>query len=255
MHCSQREQQSKGCQQHERQHKAEIDYRPCCSWAGSRSPKREPLFRGRSSQLGPTVRSWSGGVFSPHHHRQRIPSKRTRYTFNANSNKLNPYFNIIFFRKAVVSQTEKPKISNEMPLYSSTNTTPTTRPPDSRHSVPNSADRYAASMADIRSGFQPYRPEERFLFSSTYREISRHWCCFFCARRLPQIAVGIDSMPGYPPYPYPPMSIMDELYLERIGIGVLRPPWPPLGPPYLPAYMLPGAGMPLYMHERLLLLL
>lgn len=68
-----------------------------------------------------------------------------------------------------------------------------------------------------------------------------------CFCRLPQVPTGLE-VGGYPPYPYPSISLMDEhLYLERMGL--LRAPWPPLGPPYLP-YMLPGAPMPLYMHER-----
>lgn len=55
-------------------------------------------------------------------------------------------------------------------------------------------------------------------------------------------------MPGYPSYPYPTISLMDGIYFERMSL--LRPPWTPLGPPYLPAYMIPGAEMPLHIYDR-----
>ncbi|XP_018335742.1 uncharacterized protein LOC108744461 isoform X2 [Agrilus planipennis] len=86
-----------------------------------------------------------------------------------------------------------------------------------------------------RSGFQPYRPEDR----------------------LPQLPIGLDvsaaaaAAATYPPYGYPTtLSLLDEqLYFERMGL--LRPPhWStPMGSPYIP-YMLPGPSVPLYIHER-----
>lgn len=55
---------------------------------------------------------------------------------------------------------EKPvKVTTEMPVYGST---ATIRPPENRH-PPSPAERYPTSnISELsRSGFQPYRPEER----------------------------------------------------------------------------------------------
>nr|XP_022915892.1 uncharacterized protein LOC111425848 isoform X1 [Onthophagus taurus] len=125
-------------------------------------------------------------------------------------------------RESSVSQntSEKPsKISSELPIFS-TNTPTNLRAP-SENRLPNANERYA----DVRSGFQPYRPEER----------------------IPALPLDVPVYP--PPYLYPPMLLDDPLYLERMGF--MRPSWGPLGPTYLP-YITPPTGMPsLYMHERM----
>ncbi|KAK9736650.1 Protein of unknown function (DUF3736) [Popillia japonica] len=122
---------------------------------------------------------------------------------------------------APTSSEKSSKLSSDIPVFG-VGSTANVRPPETR--LPSATDRYPS---DVRSGFQPYRPEER----------------------IPQLPVGLD-VPGYSPYPYPSMLLDEQLYLERMGL--LRPPWTPLGPAYIP-YMLPSAAtsMPLYMHERL----
>ncbi|KAL1500773.1 hypothetical protein ABEB36_006218 [Hypothenemus hampei] len=99
----------------------------------------------------------------------------------------------------------------------------------SRVSVNSSSsmvDRYASPMVDLgRSGFQPYRPEDH---------------------RLPQVPPMGLEIAGYPaPYTHYSLPLVEEqLYYERI----LRPSWQMH--PYLPYLGIPGAPMPLYMHER-----
>ncbi|KAJ8925283.1 hypothetical protein NQ315_009111 [Exocentrus adspersus] len=128
---------------------------------------------------------------------------------------------------ASVPTADKPKPSTEVPTYGTTGST-SIRSFDSRLSM-NHIDRYpTSSLAETnRAGFQPYRAEDR----------------------IPIVPVGMD-IPGYPPYgAYPTLPpVEDQIYYERIGL--LRPPWPTISHPYLP-YILPGAAMPLYMHERL----
>ncbi|XP_017770563.1 PREDICTED: uncharacterized protein LOC108558232 isoform X2 [Nicrophorus vespilloides] len=115
------------------------------------------------------------------------------------------------------------KVSSELPMYGASSSS-AVRSADARLAN-SSAERYQPT--DLRSGFQPYRPED--------------------SCRIPQMAVPLD-IPGYPPYAYSHVSLMDEqMYFERMGL--LRPQWPPMGHAYLP-YMLPGATMPLYLHER-----
>lgn len=61
---------------------------------------------------------------------------------------------------------EKDKASTEVSMYG-VNNTPPIRPPDSRIPLPNPSDRYSApTLQDLgRSGFQPYRPEERYFIN------------------------------------------------------------------------------------------
>lgn len=126
---------------------------------------------------------------------------------------------------AIISTSDKSKPTSELPSYA----TSSIRPPETtRLSAVNSADRYPpqSSLTELgRSGFQPYRPEER----------------------VQSVPVGLD-VSAYPPYGYPAIPLIDEqLYYERMGL--LRPPWPPLGPAYIP-YMIPGGSMPLYLHNE-----
>ncbi|XP_019877078.2 uncharacterized protein LOC109604958 isoform X2 [Aethina tumida] len=132
---------------------------------------------------------------------------------------------------AVVPISEKSKTtasSVEVPTYVSGAST-AARPPE-RLSISNASDRYppSATLSDLsRSGFQPYRPEDR----------------------IPPVPVPVD-VAGYPPYaPYPtlPLAIDEQMYYERLGI--LRSTWPPITPAYIP-YVL-HSSMPLYMHERI----
>nr|XP_023012572.1 uncharacterized protein LOC111502672 isoform X1 [Leptinotarsa decemlineata]XP_023012573.1 uncharacterized protein LOC111502672 isoform X1 [Leptinotarsa decemlineata] len=127
---------------------------------------------------------------------------------------------------AVISAPEKPKVTAEVPPYIGSTTMRSYEP----RLPTNTADRYHASaMMDMsRSGFQPYRPEDSRM-------------------QHPSLAgIEITGYPTYPPYPSIPL-MEEQIYYDRMGM--LRPPWPPIGNPYLP-YMIPGATMPLYMHER-----
>lgn len=60
-----------------------------------------------------------------------------------------------------MSNSEKVKVNPEVNLYGNNSTS--VRPSDSRMPLASPADRYSApTMPDLgRSGFQPYRPEDR----------------------------------------------------------------------------------------------
>ncbi|XP_045460956.1 uncharacterized protein LOC123671254 isoform X2 [Harmonia axyridis] len=128
-----------------------------------------------------------------------------------------------------MSNSEKVKVNSEVNLYGNNSTS--VRPSDSRMPLASPADRYSApTMPDLgRSGFQPYRPEDR----------------------VPVVPpVGLD-VGVYPPYGYPSIPMIDEqLYYDRARL--LRPPWPPFGHPMVNPYMMPGAGaIPFYMPDSL----
>lgn len=128
-------------------------------------------------------------------------------------------------RSRLEQATINEKSKSEVPTYASS------RQAESRLSSSSAggggvSERYAPPPPEInRSGFQPYRPEER----------------------IPAVPVGLDVPPGYPPYgAYPSMPMIDEMCYDRLGM--LRPSWTALPPPYFP-YMLPGTNI--FMHERL----
>ncbi|KAK9873860.1 hypothetical protein WA026_002217 [Henosepilachna vigintioctopunctata] len=131
-------------------------------------------------------------------------------------------------RDSAVNVTEKTKVTPEVSIYG---ISPAIRTADSRIPLSSSVDRYPApNISDLgRSGFQPYRPEER----------------------VPVVPpVGLD-VGVYPPYGYPSLPILDEqLYYDRSRL--LRPPWPPFSHPMVNPYMMPGTGaIPFYMPDSL----
>lgn len=85
---------------------------------------------------------------------------------------MNIYYFILIAGASPVT-VEKPKISQELPLFSGSATSASvvsSRPAEPPR--PSTADRYppVAALAGeqllARSGFQPYRPEERYLLNS-----------------------------------------------------------------------------------------
>lgn len=128
--------------------------------------------------------------------------------------------------ESIRRETEKSKVNPEANIYGVNNLS--ARPSDSR--ISSHADRYSsAAISDLgRSGFQPYRPEERV---------------------TPAQPIGLD-VPPYPPYGYSAIPLLEEqLYYDRARL--LRPPWAPFGHPCVPPYMLPGMPVPFYMSDSL----
>ncbi|KAL3286938.1 hypothetical protein HHI36_001423 [Cryptolaemus montrouzieri] len=129
-----------------------------------------------------------------------------------------------------LSAAEKAKVNPEVSIYGVSNAVPV-RTSDSRLPLTNPADRYSApTVSDLgRSGFQPYRPEERVSV-------------------VPPVGLDVGL---YPSYGYPSIPMLDEqLYYDRARL--LRPPWPPFGHPMVNPYMIPGAGaIPFYMPDSL----
>lgn len=144
-----------------------------------------------------------------------------------------------------MSAAEKPKFTTEVTSVYTSPSSSVLRTYEPRLPT-NHVDQYSTNtIGDIsRSGFQPYRPEDRYFFKSLNKTQYTH-----VISRLSHIPVGLE-VAGYSPYgTYPSLPLVEEqLYYERMGL--LRPPWPPIGHPYLP-YMLQSSSIPsLYMHQR-----
>ncbi|XP_044735666.1 uncharacterized protein LOC123297892 isoform X2 [Chrysoperla carnea] len=88
----------------------------------------------------------------------------------------------------------------------------------------------------LRSGFQPYRPEDRLTHPG-----------------IPATLGALEPPPGYPPSPFFASNLAayrleEQLYLERCGM--LRPPLFPAMPPAYPLYAMLPTPLAI-MHERI----